>query len=287
MVVNESGTKAIKILVSVDIEGVAGVVDWDDTLPGAPDYATARRLMTNEANAAIRGVLNHAPSAEVVVADAHARLRNLLPDALDRRARLVRGLPRPDLMLTGIDDHVDAVLMVGYHGKAGAEGAVLAHTLNGAVIQDVRCDGRSLGEIGLNAAYAAVHGAAPVLVTGDDRAGAEARDVAPGIHAVAVKRALGVWAAESMHPDEACERIEAAVPAALAAASEVRPPRFEGPVDLELDLVHPAMAEALLRVPGVERRGGRGVRFDAPDFTTAYRLVELVAMLSPGLRGDR
>jgi D-amino peptidase len=267
----------MRVLISADMEGVAGVVEYDDVRPGCPEYERFRRLMTDEVNAAVRGVARHEPDTEIVVADGHAAFRNLLPEALDRRARLVRGSPRDHGQLAGISRAVDAVILVGYHAKAGTERAVLAHTLNGLVVFDVRCDGRSLGEIGLNAAYGAAHDATVVLVTGDDRTVAEATDVAPGVHTVEVKRALGGWAAECLHPVEACERIEDAVPAALADRENVEPLRFDGPVTVEVDLVRPVMGERLLLVPGIERSGERGVRYEAPDYVTAYQVIELIA----------
>jgi D-amino peptidase len=274
----------MRVLVSVDMEGIAGVVDWDDSTPGAPDYEQARRLMTAEASAAVRGVLAFDGDADVLVADAHGYFRNLLPEALDRRARLLRGRPRADGMLGGLADGVDAVLLIGYHGQAGTERAVLSHTFNGAAILDVRVDGRSLGEIGLNIAYAAAHDAATVLVTGDDLATEEAAAVSPGIHAVEVKRALGGWSASSLHPQVACERIEAAVPAALAAREQISPLHVDGPVVLDVDLIRPVMIEPLMLLPGLERNGGRGLRYRAPDLPAAYRLVELIATVTTDAR---
>jgi D-amino peptidase len=267
----------VRVLISADIEGVAGVVDWDDTIPGRPDYGAARQLFTAEVSAAVRGVFAHDPHAEVVVADAHGYFRNLLPEELDRRARLLRGSPRPDFMLTSIADGVAAVIFVGYHGKAGTARSVLAHTMNGLVIHDVRCNGRSLGEIGLNIAYAAAHRATTVLVTGDDSAAAEAQDVAPGIRTVTVKRALGGMSADCLHPAEARERIEAAVPEALADLAGVQPLTFDGPVELEIDLVRPVMVEPFLLMPGFERAGSCGLRYQAPNYPTAFRLACLVA----------
>lgn len=274
----------MRAAISVDIEGVAGVVDWDDSMPGAPGYERARALMTAEASAAVRGVLAFDPAAEVLVADAHAYFRNILPEALDRRARLLRGYPRAHGMLAGLEQGVDALILVGYHGRAGTFRSVLAHTMNGAVIREVRCNGRVLGEIGLNVAKAAAHGTATVLVAGDDTAAAEAMDVAPGVHTVEVKRALGGWAADNLHPEEACDRIEAAVPGALAARAGVQPLRFDGPVELEIDFVRPVMAEHLLLVPGVEHSGEAGIRYRAESFEAAYRIAELVAIWSPGSR---
>ena len=269
----------MKVLVSVDMEGVASVVDGEDVRPGNAEYERNREQMTDEASAAVRGVLAFEPDAEVLVADAHGPFRNLLPQRLARRARLIRGKPRPLGMMTGLDDDTDAVVFVGYHGKAGTGTSTLAHTIHGAVVADVRCDGRSLGELGLNCALAAHRGAVPVLVTGDDTVAHEAADIAPGMAAVVVKEALATLAATSLHPAEACARIEAAVPEALRSADRVRPTRFDGRIELEVDVFGPSMTEHPVLVPGVTRIGPTTLRYDAPDFPTAYDVTRLVTLL--------
>ena len=172
----------MRVLVSVDMEGIAGVVDPDDVRPG---------------------------------------FRNLLPDLLDRRALLLRGKPKPDGMLAGLAGDVDAVMFIGYHGKAG---------------------------------------------TGQS-------------HTVVVKRALGARAAALLHPQEACDRIEQEVPRALADRDAVRPPRFDGPVEVDVDVLYPHQTERALLIPGMERPGGATLRYHAPDYPTAYRVIQLVAML--------
>jgi D-amino peptidase len=269
----------MRVLISVDMEGIAGVVDSEDVRPGQPEYERNRALITGEASAAVRGVFAYEPDSQVLVSEAHGPFRNLLQDQLDRRAELLRGKPKPDGMLAGLADDVDAAIFIGYHGKAGTPRSVLAHTIHGGVVADVRCNGRSLGELGLNAALAATRGVAPVLVAGDDSVAAEAADVVPGMHAVVVKRALGGSAAASLHPEEACDRIEQAVPKALADAGAVRPPRFEGPVQLEVQVLIPRMAERALLVPGVELSGGTTLRYEAPDFPAAYQMTQLIIML--------
>ena len=270
----------MRVLVSVDMEGIAGVVDAEDVMPGHPEYERNRRLMTAEASAAVRGVLAADPAAQVLVTDAHAGFRNILPDQLDRHAELVRGKPKPDGMLAGLADSVDATMFIGYHGKAGTFGSVLAHTISGAVVSDVRCNGRSLGELGLNAALAAHAGAPAVLVAGDDSVAAEAADVAPGMHAVVVKRALGGTAAASLHPDEACDRIEQEVPKALADRDSAGAPHFVGPVELEVEVFRPRQAERALLIPGVRLTGnGRTIGYTAPDYPSAYRMTQLIVML--------
>jgi D-amino peptidase len=267
------------VLVSVDMEGVAGVVHLDDILPGHGEYERNRKLITAEANAAVRGVLAYDPNARVLVTEAHAAYRNLLPELLDRRAELLRGTPKPNGMMAGLDADTDAALFIGYHGKAGTPRSVLAHTISGGIIGDVRCDGRSLGEIGLNVALAAHYGVPVALVTGDDTVAEEASDVAPGVHSVVVKRALGNRAAALVHPDEVCDRIERAVPEALAARADVRPLRFDGPVRLEVDVLRARMTEQALLVPGMELKDGCTLCYEAADFPTAYQVIELVALL--------
>ncbi|MBO1756721.1 M55 family metallopeptidase [Allobranchiibius sp. CTAmp26] len=270
----------MRVLVSVDMEGVAGVVDPQDISPGNAEYERNRGYMTDEASAAVRGVLAHDPAAEVVVCDAHAQFRNLIPDRLEQGCTLLRGSPRRLAMMTGIERGVDAVCFVGYHGRAGTPDSVLAHTISGGVIANVRCDGRELGELGLNAALASFHGAVPVLATGDDTLAAEAASVVPGITTVMVKRAVANRAAEGLHPRESCRRIEAAAQAALAHPEVVHAPVFQGPVDLEVDVLRPSMTERALGIPGVERRAPLTLGFTAADFGAAYDLIEVFTVLA-------
>jgi D-amino peptidase len=273
----------MRVLVSVDMEGAAGVVDREDVSPGEGAYEHNRALLTAEANAAVRGVYASEPGAQVLVTEAHGPFRNLVPEQLDRRAELLRGKPKPDGMLAGLGDGVDAALFIGYHGKAGTPRSVLAHTIHGGVVADVRCDGRSLGELGLNATLAAHRGVPAVLVSGDDTVAAEAAAVAPRMHTVVVKRALGARAAALLHPDEACDRIEQAVPRALAdreaIAEAMGALRFDGPVHLEVDVLMPHMTERALLIPGVERVRGCTLTYRAPDFPTAYQVTQLITML--------
>lgn len=269
----------MRVLVSVDMEGVAGVVAPEDIAPGHPEYERNRALMTEEANAAVRGVYAVDPDASVIVCDAHARFRNLLPVELDQRCTLLRGSPRRHAMMTGIETGVDFACLIGYHGKAGTAHSVLAHTISGATIAAVRCNGHELGELGLNVALAAHYGVPTVLATGDDTLAREAALTVPGITTVEVKRAVGNRAAENLHPQQACARIEAGTQHSLR-----NPPpltmRFRGPVDLEVEMHKPVMTELARLIPGVEERGPRTLGFAAADFAAAYDLIEVFATLA-------
>ncbi|MGO4747204.1 M55 family metallopeptidase [Streptomyces sp. 2MCAF27] len=265
---------------SVDMEGISGLVHPTETNPDRYDYERGRALMTAEANAVIAGVLDAEPTAAVWVADAHGPFRNLLPEELDRRAQLVRGKPRPLGMLGGLDEHTDAVMLIGYHARAGGGPAVLAHTMNDGIL-DVRVAGRSMGEIGLNAAMAGHSGTPVVLLSGDDAACAELCDLVPSALTVAVKQAVGQAAAVALHPEEARERLRRAAAEAVTRRAVVPPLTLAGPLEVEIDLYGPYMVDLATLVPGVSRaQGGRTITFTAADFADAYRLVLLLAQLA-------
>jgi D-amino peptidase len=269
----------MRVFVSVDIEGVAGVVGREEGRQGNAEYERARRLMTAEASAAVRGIVRSSATAEVTVADAHGTFRNIIPELLDSRARLVRGKPRALAMIDGIQGGFDAAVFVGYHGRAGTGDSVLSHTFTGT-LADVRINGRSFGEIGLNAAVAGAFGVPVVLVTGDESVVAEVNDLLPSTHVLAVKRGVGHLAADSVHPDVSCSLIEDAVANALAMAQSIDPFVVEGPVALEVDVSIPAYVDQALVVPGICRLGGRTLAYSAPDYLTAYRVTRLIGALS-------
>ncbi|MEO3810967.1 M55 family metallopeptidase [Sphaerisporangium sp. B11E5] len=270
----------MKVLISVDMEGVSGIVHPSETNPDRYDYERGRALMTAEANAVIAGVLDAEPTATVWVADAHGPFRNILPESLDRRAHLVRGKPRPLGMLGGLDEHTDAVLLVGYHARAGGGPAVLAHTMSDSIL-DVRVAGRSMGEIGLNTAMAGHLGVPVVLLSGDDTACAELRDLVPSATTVEVKQALGQATAVTLHPEEARDRLHQASAEAVKRRTQVPPLIITGPVDVQVDLYSPVTVDLATLVPGVSRaEGARTVAFTAADIAEAYRLVLLLVQLA-------
>ncbi|GIG86054.1 M55 family metallopeptidase [Plantactinospora endophytica] len=273
-------TNRLRVLISADLEGISGVVHPTETNPGSYDYERGRALMTAEVNAAVAGVLDAEPDAEISVADSHGPFRNLLPEELDRRVRLIRGKPRPLGMVAGLEAGVDALLFVGYHARSGAGPAVLAHTISDAVL-DVRLDGRSVGEIGLNAAVAGHYGVPVLLLSGDDAACAELRELVPAAVTVEVKQALGQAAARTLHPQEARDRIRQGAAEAIRTRRQVSPLPTPTPVRVELDLYGPYSVDLATLVPGVTRAAGaRTLVFTGEDMAEAYRVVQLLVQLA-------
>jgi D-amino peptidase len=267
----------VRVFISVDIEGVAGVVGREEGQSGNPEYERARRLMTEEANAAIAGVHDAGPGAEVTIADAHGTFRNIIPELLDRRARIVRGKPREYAMIDGVQGGYDAAMFVGYHGRAGTGNSVLSHTYTGT-LADVRVNGVSFGEAGLNAAVAGNFGVPLKLVTGDSSVADEVQALFGDVDTVVVKEGVGQLAADSVHPEVARELIRAGAAQALHSDGVLF--AVDGSVSLEVDVMLPAYADQALLIPGISRLSGRTLGYDAPDYMTAYRVVRLIAALS-------
>ncbi len=184
-----------KVYISVDLEGISGINGDDQTSAGQPEYARGRKLMVEDANAAIRGAFAGG-ATDVLVNDSHGSQRNLLPEDLDPRARLISHSFKRYGMMEGLDETFDSVLFIGYHARASAPRGLFAHTGSG-VVRDLQVNGVAVGEGGMNAALAAWYGVAVALVTGDDTAVDEVKAIVPSVKGVVVKRAINTRAVET------------------------------------------------------------------------------------------
>ncbi len=279
----------VKVLISADMEGTCGVVSWVRVTPpedsgGQPtnqtEYERARLRMTREVNAAIEGALAGG-AEEVIVNDSHDGMRNLIPEDLHRSCRFISGNDKLLGMMQGVDlDGVGAIFYTGYHAKAGTPAAPLAHTWTGW-LNDVRLDGRSIGEFGINAAIAGHFGMPVVLVTGDDKAVAQTRELL-GDHVVgvAVKEGISTFAALHLHPAVAVDRIREGAERAIGNAGSAEPFVLPRGTTVELDFDHQARADQAVLAPGVERTGERTVAFHPADGLEFCRLFRAVMKLA-------
>ena len=268
----------MNVFISTDIEGTAGIVDWQQVRGPGTEYELGRQLLTDEVNAAIDGAAL-AGAAHVLVNDSHSTMQNIRPGALHHRASYLSGRHKPLYMMEGLDGTFDAVFMVAYHGSISAERAILSHTYNPAAVWEARLNGVAVGESALNA-LVALHIRVPVvLITGDQATADEARPFLPGIEAVVVKRSITRFAAESLHPERACELIRAGAAEALARAKAVPLPAIELPATIEITFLTADMAEMSTWIGGVERSGPRVVSVTDDDPLHLYRtFVTIIAL---------
>jgi D-amino peptidase len=262
--------KPERVFISVDMEGISGIVDPSQTGGDPKEYDYGRKLMAGDVNAAIEGALT-AGVKEVVVSDAHGGGRNIQPEDLNEAAILVRGTPKPFTMMEGIGGEFDAALYVGYHSMKGTENGILAHTISGNVVDAVHINGRETGEFGLNAALAGWHGVASVFISGDAAVAEEARSFVPEVKAAVVKWAVGRHAARCLHPNRARTLIRKTVAEALANVEAFEPYWVKEPVEVRLRFNREQMADLASFLPYLERLDGKTVRGVFDDYPTAFR----------------
>jgi D-amino peptidase len=265
----------LKVYVSADMEGVAGVVSSDQLGPTSFEYERFRTFMTNEVLAAIEGA-RAAGATEFVVSDSHGNAENLLIDKFPKDVQIVRGFPRPLAMMEGIDGGFGAVLFVGYHASTTNPAGVRAHTMSSANLADVRIQGVSVPEAGFNAAIAGHFGVPVAMITGDDVIVKEAQALLGPIEGVAVKQALGFHSAKTLTPEASCEAIREGARRAVGRLREFKPYRVATPVAVEVRFKNYRPAELLAYLPVVERLDAHAVRYRAKDMLDASRFLEFV-----------
>jgi D-amino peptidase len=265
----------MKLFISVDMEGIACVTHGDHVKMEGPAYEAARRWMTAETNAAIEGAMDSGV-LEIVVADAHGLMRNLLPDELREEAQIVFGTPRPLFQMEGIDDTFDAAFLIGYHARAGDGQGVLAHTHVGKIVHELRLNGEPVTEAAFSAAVAGHFGVPVALVAGDDRLASEIERTHPWIERVVTKWAIGTYSARNLTPKAAQKAIKEAAKRALGRLSEMTITRLEPPIAFEAHFLKALYAQLAADVPGAERIDARGVRYVGEDMVEISRVWRLM-----------
>ena len=274
----------MKVLISADIEGIAGVFHPEQTRPGNGEYEQARRWMTREANAAALGAFEGG-ATQVWINDSHGPFRNLMPDLLDPRVRIVLGKPRTLGMMTGLEASPDLVFMVGYHARAQSRG-ILAHTINSTAFARVMLDEEEVGEAALYGALARERGARVALLTGDDVFGAETLPAFPGARFLCVKTAHGYSSGVTETPAASCEAIQLAARETVEAASTTRHAPHAALSDhrCELRVQTTAFADLFCQWPTLERIDAVTLAFDAPSVEHVVRTLNCLSAMSFMLR---
>lgn len=256
----------MKVFITADYEGVSGHVQWSS--------GGEREAITADINAAIAGAIEGG-ATEILAGEAHANMRNIIPEKLDPRASFLSGQPKPLNHVGGIDSTFDAAMFVAYHAKAGTLRGVMAHTYTGSVFS-LKFNDIEVGEIGADAAITGYFGVPVVMVTGDKAACDEARTLLGDIETVAVKEGVSRSAGRCMHPEEARKLIREGAKRAMGLIGTIKPFVIESPVRTEVVFADPSYADNLEHLPFLERTDGRTVAFTTDDFVEAFELFNMV-----------
>lgn len=263
-----------KLFISADMEGITGVVTGDQLGPGQFEYERFRRFMTEEVLAVITAA-RAAGVREFLVADSHGNGENLLLELLPADVQVVRSWPRAHGMMQGIDSTFDAAVFVGYHAGTTNPQGVRAHTFSSARLTDVKLNGRSVPEGGVNAAIAGHFGVPVILVTGDDAAVEEVRALVGRIEGAVVKWNYGFHSARTLTPEAGRALIAERTTAALR-APRPRPFALPGPVTLDVTFKHYQPSQVLALLPLVERPDAHTIRYVGPDILAVSRFLQFI-----------
>jgi len=259
----------MKIFISVDIEGISGIVDGTMTSRTQGDYEKGRALMVGDVNAAIEGILSVGPS-EITVSDAHGGMNNINPEDLHTDAILVRGRPKPQSQMAGIDETFDAAIFIGYHSKKGTHLGILSHTYSGGNIESLHINDLEVGETAMNASIAGYYGVPLILVAGDLAVTKEAKALNPKIHTVATKEAISRVAAKCLHPKKSRELIKTETSKAIRNIKKIKPFTFKPPITYRIRFTDAKRADAASFMPSATRLDGKTITINQDDYIKAY-----------------
>ena len=273
----------MKILIAADMEGITGVTHWDQVNPDHAEYARFRKLMTGDVNAAVRGAF--AGGADTVtVTDGHFNGRNILIEELDPRASLNSGSPAPLSMVQGVDDHVNGVMLIGYHGRMGTVNAILDHTWSDERVSGVWINDRSFGEAGLNGAVCGHFDVPVIMASGDQTLCAEVQEFfGDKVETAQVKKAVSRMSAECLPPTVTASLIEEVARRSvlnLKSRKAPKPFKVKGPIKLTVEFQQSDMADRAALMPGAKRSVDRRVDYPADDMLTIYQAFRTLLALA-------
>lgn len=266
--------KTEKVYISVDIEGMEGVVSANSTLRGKGDFALARRRLTLDVNEAIRAALD-CGAKEILVCEGHADMENLLIDELNPAAELISGAMRSSLQMEGISSEFDSLIIFGHAGGGMSIGGVMDHTFNSRRIHGLRINNIVMNtEAVFNAMVAGHYGVPLTAVIGDRAVVSEVQQYMPDCEGIVVKEGISRLAARSLSPARAREKIYAGVCKALKAEKK-KPFTVGDPITMEIDFIYSQGADVAELVPGVKRISPRTVSYTGTA-EDVFKLHELL-----------
>jgi len=275
-------TRKLKIYISADMEGVVGVVTGDQLGPQGFEYNRFREFMTEEVKAAV-GAAFDAGATEIVISDSHGNGENLLIEKLPKNVTIVRSWPRPLMMMQGIDETFDGVIFIGYHTSTTNPTGVRAHTISSARLADVRLNGVSMPEAGINAAIAGSFNVPIIMISGDDAIVKEATDLLGSIEGAVVKWSVSFHAAKTLTPEMAYELIREKTKKAIQRIKEFKPYKVKQPVQLDVRFKAYRPSELLAYLPIVQRTDSHSIRFIGKDIIEVSKFLEFITNYEPSL----
>ncbi|MEK6288922.1 MAG: M55 family metallopeptidase [Acidobacteriota bacterium] len=274
--------RKLKLYISADMEGVVGAVTGDQLGPQGFEYNRFREFMTEEVKAATEAAFE-AGATEIVISDSHGNGENLLIERLPRNVTIVRSWPRPLMMMEGIDETFDGVIFLGYHTSTTNMSGVRAHTISSARLADVRLNGTSMPEAGINAAIAGHFNVPVIMISGDDAIVKEATGLLGNIEGAVVKWAISFHSAKTLTPETAYQLIREKTKKAITRIKEFKPYKIKEPVQLDVRFKAYRPSELLSYLSIVQRTDSHSIRFIGKDIIEVSKFLEFITSYEPSL----
>ncbi len=272
--------KHLKILIVNDIEGISGIDNVRQIHYGSKEFEEGRIHVTDDVNAAIRG-LRAAGATEIRVADSHGSggpNKNIIPEKLERGAKLFQEGAVYKRLEEAVDKSIDAAIFVGFHAMADTKDGFLRHTIT--LGPRIRINGKPVGETAIDAYALAQYGVPVLMVTGDQALVREASTFLPGIETVQVKTSLDCRTTECLPLSEARRLIEAAAKRALSRLDEFRPVQIAKPIRMDVSFPKKEQADLCETIPRAKMSGQKTVSYIAEDWDDAYSFVRTTIRLA-------
>lgn len=274
--------RKLKLYISADMEGVVGAVTGDQLGPQGFEYNRFREFMTEEVKAATEAAFE-AGATEIVISDSHGNGENLLIEKLPSNVTIVRSWPRPLMMMQGIDETFDGVIFLGYHTGTTNMSGVRAHTISSARLADIRLNGTSMSEAGINAALAGHFNVPVIMISGDDAVVKEATGLLGNIEGAVVKWAISFHSARTLTPERAYQLIREKTKKAITRIKEFKPYKVKEPVQLDVRFKAYRPSEMLSYLSIVERTDSHSIRFMGRDIIEVSKFLEFITSYEPSL----
>ncbi|WP_341357956.1 M55 family metallopeptidase [Rossellomorea sp. y25] len=268
----------MNLYISVDMEGITGLVDHTHVDSSKHNYERGRIIMTDEANTVVSAAFE-AGCAEVLVNDSHSQMNNLLIEKLHPETKLISGGVKPYSMVQGLDSTYDGAFFVGYHARASMKG-VMSHSMIFGV-RNMYINDIAVGELGFNAYVAGFHGVPVLMVAGDDQAALEAEALIPNVTTAVVKETISRSVAKSLTPMKSSRLLKKKTEEAIHNKKNVKPLTPPEHPTLRIEFANYGQAEWASLMPGTELEAGTTtVRFEAKDILEAYRAMLVMTELA-------
>lgn len=271
----------MKFFISADLEGASWVTSPRQCFPelDLQGYQQAVTHLAQEVEAVVRAILAHG-AHQIIVNDSHGYMTNLTlahfsPDIRGKIA-LLSGKPKTCAMASGLDETCDAAIYIGYHAKAGTHQGILNHTFHPKLF-DVRVNGISYGEGGINALYASLtYGVPVILASGDEAFCREIRRSIPNLSTVCTKHSLSFAASLSRPVDDVLEEFQAKTTALLNKPQSWPENKLalDPPYHLEVEFITSLCADVACTMPWLQRVDGRTVAYTAQTFQELYQTLQ-------------